>query len=262
MNINTKKVLLRSGNHRIAMQESQLQSLLGRFVPAAQAFNASLTPEPLPTMLSVEWLKANEHKIQNIISNVVVWSNDNNFKGYMYSFISLFYAALGANEPIYVGPHEERTSYGPGVYLIGDIVTYSQIAGLESLGEGVHILENGCVITLFSAPDWFNTDNPMYDQDNNSYMCESGYIGIVRADYLPMEFYENHAIEQNKEYDNDSYSIPYWLKEEQEGFTVSKGYDDDDTCDFYAIGPTFISPRYNENADIDFTPDDDDGSLD
>lgn len=141
-------------------------------------------------------------------------------------------------------------NFVPGNYLIGDIKTFSGRSDVESLDEGVHTLYDGAIVALYKIPDYLDSDELMYDQDNNSYSCESGYVGIIRADYLPFGTITEHHAKIDADGDLHFHYTAVLFE-----FSTSK-FETDDDGDFIALGGRFLTHLENENANDDYEDDD------
>lgn len=140
----------------------------------------------------------------------------------------------------------------PGTYLIGDIKTLSGREDITHLDEGIHTLHDGAIVALYHIPEYLDGDSVMFDQDNNSYSCESGYLGIIRVDYLPFQtIFDHHNAVESEEAE-----LLYSFETEMLPFSTSKFVEPDTSTYCISLGSRSLSHLENENAYDDYEEDD------
>lgn len=99
------------------------------------------------------------------------------------------------------------TNYGPGHYFVGDLKHFCE---LDLPDEGEFLLEDGAVVRQFKLSDQHYVDDIhiIRDTDNNDFRCPSGYIGIIRRDYIPTQILNKLEEEMMNEVIDDEYHEP------------------------------------------------------
>lgn len=142
--------------------------------------------------------------------------------------------------------------FGPGVYLIGDIKTFSKRTDIQDLEEGIHTLEDGAKVAIIRVPE--HADDVLIDQNENTFAIDSGYVGVIRADYLPTSVLTEFENQQDNEDTLPQFSFETIL----EPFTPQRIDDplhEGDTV--IALGGTFLSTNVSEPGEDDVIFDDD-----
>lgn len=175
-----------------------------------------------------------------------------------YGLLYACATSMQSGIPIKISEYVEHTGYVkqadnftlvPGSYLVGDIKTFAMRDDLRDLEEGQHQLYDGAIVYMFKVPDSVDLDSPMYDQDNNTYSCDSGYLGIIRCDYLPVDFWIQHEEWCLLECDENR-PMNYSVVTNMLPFTPAVG--DDPTEPgfvFFAFGETHLSQLENTALD-------------